>query len=117
MSRRQTTSSLYCAKERHRSASCRLPGAFESRIHVPIKTLRQVLQSGKWAKAVLRSTVRPSRDGELDAEVAARSDEEVAEGKVDRPFDEEEVDKLLGKCWAPCRRVGLRKGGVNKTHK
>ena len=32
-------------------------------------------------------------------------------GKAQGPFDEEEVDNLLGKCWSPSRRVGLRQGG------
>ena len=44
--------------------------------------------------------------GELVEEVADRTDEEVRDGKAQGPFDEEEVDKLLGKCWSPCRRVG-----------
>ena len=54
----------------------------------------------------------PSRDAELDREVTDRTDEEVREGKAQGPFDKEEVDNLLGKCWSPCRRVGLRQGAA-----
>ena len=88
-------------------------GAFEPRHHGATKSLKQVLQAGKWSKAVLRSTVRPNRDAELDREVADRTDEEVRDGKA--PFDEEEVDNLLGKCWSPCRRVDLRQGSAIRS--
>ena len=90
-------------------------GAFEPRHHGATKSLKQVLQAEKWSKAVLRSTVRPSGDAELDREVADRTDEEVLDGKAQGPFDEEEVDILLGKCWSPCRRVGKRQGGAIRS--
>ena len=83
-------------------------GAFAPKEHLASRSLQQVLQAGKWTKAVLRATVRPSSDRLVDEEVAQRTDEEVHEGKAVGPLSEEGVDAILGKCWAPCRRVGLR---------
>ncbi len=85
-------------------------GLFDSRPHTATKTLTEVLQTSKWSKPVLRSTVRPNPEPRIDREVAERTDEEVQEGKAAGPFTEVEVDAILGPWWAPCRRVGILQG-------
>ena len=74
------------------------------------KTIDEVLKAAKWSKPTIRATTRPHKDPNIDVEVLARTEEEVVEGKAIGPLKEEEVDAVLGKAWAPVRRVGLVQG-------
>jgi hypothetical protein len=88
-------------------------GLFEKEPFEATKSMKEVLQASKWSKPQLRSSVRPSRQPEVDEEVVRRTDDECAEGKAIGPLTEEQVDALLGRVWAPARRVGLvQTGGV-----
>eukprot|EP00974_Lingulodinium_polyedra_P041290 3968065-Lingulodinium_polyedra.AAC.1 len=59
------------------------------------------------SKPVLRARTKGSVNPEVDDEVLKRTEQEVDEGKAAGPYTEQEVDELLGKRWAPARRVGL----------
>ena len=80
---------------------------FENRVTEPTKTIEQVSRAGSWSKKAIVATTRPSRNAAVDQQVLERTLEEVQEGKAIGPLEESEVDGLLGKCWAPARRVGL----------
>ena len=82
-------------------------GLFEPREVPATKTIKEVLQGGKWSKHVLAATTKPSADDKVDREVLERTMDEVAEGKAKGPYTEQEVDAILGTTWAPVRRIGL----------
>ena len=82
--------------------------AFDAREHVGGKSLGKLLGSAQWARPALRGSLRPCRTPGVDEEVLERTLEEVDEGKALGPFDtEEEVSRVVGDWWVPCRRVGL----------
>ena len=76
-------------------------GLFSDRATRPSKTVAEVLKASRWSKPVLKATVKPHANHEVDVEVFKRTMEEVNEGKADGPFTEEQVDNLLGKWWPP----------------
>ena len=82
-------------------------GLFAEDEHQATKGFEEVLQTGKWSKPVIEATTRQHSDPSVDDEVWKRTEEEVEEGKARGPFGREEVDAILGKHWAPVRRVGL----------
>ena len=82
-------------------------GLFEAKVHLPTKTPGEVLQASKWAKHVLRAKARPSVQDGADDQALERTEDEVKEGKAEGPStEEEEVDGILGRVWAPVRRSG-----------
>jgi len=85
-------------------------GLYEQAEHAPTKSLREVLQASKWSRHVLGATVKAGKP-EVDQEVWDRTLEEVAEGKAEGPFTEEQLNDRLGKVWAPARRIGLEQSG------
>ena len=82
-------------------------GLYDREVSEPDKTLTQVLQAGKWSRPALRAKIKGDKNPEADALVLARTEEEVQEGKALGPYTEDDVDRILGKQWAPARRVGL----------
>ncbi len=82
-------------------------GLYESHYSGPDKSVEQVLQAAKWSKPSMKAKAKGEANPSVDAEVLERTEAEVKAGKASGPYTEEEVDAILGKQWAPARRVGL----------
>ena len=55
----------------------------------------------------MQAKVRGDPNPEVNKDILARTEAEVKDGKAAGPLTEKAVDSILGKFWAPARRVGL----------
>ena len=85
---------------------CPPSGLYEHEETPATKTFKEVLQASQWSRPKVRA-MGPSREAWVDREVLDRTEAEVEEGKALGPFTEDEVSAIVGKLWAPVRRVGL----------
>ena len=90
-------------------------GVFPRKVRAAQITPQQLRSSSRWTRAAILGKVRSSNDASVDQAVWAETLLEIDKGWLTGPYNQDQVNLLLGNDWIASRRFGIRQGDKIRT--